>query len=218
MLHRLLVRFVLLLLLSGAVPFGAFADEGAAIPPGKVRLTITRSSAFLYLALSARVDVNGQRIANLGRGDTFSDVFDAGKLVITTDHWSSPGKFTVAINAEPGAEYKLELSPREASFLPGALFGIVGLAVDAAVENNSGLFKLVIQDVRKTFEAGKLRSPEPPATNIPASPKEALPTPSDKRPSPTEEKLAELKQLYDKGLISHDIYLEKQREILGASR
>lgn len=188
-------RFALLLLC--AVAFGASASDESAVPPGKARLAIARTSAFLYLTLSARVDVNGQRIADLGRGETYSGVFDAGRLSITTDHWSSPGKFTVALNAESGAEYKLELSPREDSFLPGALFGIVGLAVDAAVENNSGLFKLVIKDVQKSAAVGNAEGTKPPTV---------------------EERLAELKKLYDKGLLSHEIYVERQREILAGSR
>jgi len=209
-------RFLLLLFLCTA-SFRASANDEAAVSPGKARLTITRSSAFLYVALSARLDVNGVRIADLGRGDTYSGIFDAGKLSITTDHWSSPGKFTVVLNAESGAKYKLELSPREDSFLPGALFGVVGLSVDAALENNSGLFKLVIQDVQKSLKAGNIRSPEVSSTTIPVLPNGASPAQPTKPPT-VEEKLAELKQLYDKGLLSYEIYIERQREILGASR
>ena len=120
------------------------------VPSEKVRIIITRSSGLLYFALSARLEINGQRVASLKTGETYSGLFDAGKISIATDHWSSPGKFMIDLNGEPGAEYCFELSPRGDSFLPGALFGVVGLAVDASVNSNAGLFKIVIIDVKKS--------------------------------------------------------------------
>ena len=73
--------------------------------------------------LSARLEINGQRVASLETGETYTNFFDAGNVVITTDNWTTPGKFTLALNAEAGTEYKLELSPRGESVMAWAVPG-----------------------------------------------------------------------------------------------
>lgn len=56
--------------------------------------------------------------------------------------WTYPGSFSVKLNAKAGATYNLVVEPRGDSFLPGALLGPIGGAIDASVNENAGAFQL----------------------------------------------------------------------------
>ena len=120
------------------------------VPVGKSKLTITRADEFLYLAVDARIDVNGVRVTQLGRGQAYSRILEPGATVVTTDAWGHPGRFSVSFIAKPDTEYLLGIEPRGDSFLPGALFGLVGAAIDASINENSGAFQIAIKEIKPT--------------------------------------------------------------------
>jgi hypothetical protein len=51
--------------------------------------------------------------------------------------WSSPGRYSVRFNAEPGKKYSFVLSPRGEQFAAQAVGGLVGLAVDTSMNGDA---------------------------------------------------------------------------------
>lgn len=128
-------------------PNPALAADGAPrasepIPRGKARLSLTRVSGLLYSGVPASVKVNGQPVAELWAGGASSVDLAPGPTAVSVDAWSHPGSWTVELNVKAGQTYALEISPRGDSYVPGALFGVVGAAIDANVNKNAGAFQM----------------------------------------------------------------------------
>src|SRR5262249_6412497 len=87
-----------------------------------------------------------ENVASLWRDEVFTGNFQPGKTIISTDCWSSPGRFSFVLNTKPDMRYAFELSPRGDSMLIGMAGGIVGLAAEAAVSENSGAFQIMLTD------------------------------------------------------------------------
>jgi hypothetical protein len=216
---RIWFRFLILgLLVSGCASPGHAIRSVPQSPPmqGMARVTIERSTDFLYLALSARVKVNGIEVGALSRGDVASIDIQSGRATVSVDTATSPGTFSVSFTAQPNREYFMEVSPRSDSFMPGVLFGYAGVFVDSAVNEQSGLFQLAGKGENR-FDI-----PSQPSTT---STTQAPPTPAQQsvlpteRASPqpvggTEERLQKLKQLLDGGLINQQDYERKKEDIL----
>jgi len=119
------------------------------IEPGNSRLTIKRAKKMLYLALKANVYVNGLSIVKLPNGKaTIYDV-KSGQTTISVSAFMMPGRWTITFDSEPGSNYFIEITPRGESFFWGAGFGIIGLAVDSTVSEDSGGFKMNIINQKK---------------------------------------------------------------------
>ena len=119
------------------------------IEPGNSRLTIKRAKKMLYLALKANVHVNGLSLVKLPNGKaTIYDV-KSGQTTISVSAFMMPGRWTITFDSEPGSNYFIEITPRGESFFWGAGFGIIGLAVDSTVSEDSGGFKMNIINQKK---------------------------------------------------------------------
>ena len=119
------------------------------IEPGHSRLTIKRAKKMLYLALKANVHVNGLSLVKLPNGKaTIYDV-KSGQTTISVSAFMMPGRWTITFDSEPGSNYFIEITPRGESFFWGAGFGIIGLAVDSTVSEDSGGFKMNIINQKK---------------------------------------------------------------------
>ncbi len=162
------------------------------------RIQIARTTDMLYLALDARVSVNGSVVAALPRGgSTYVDV-NPGTATVRVDHPTSPGSFAVSFEARPGSTYAIEVSPRNESFMPGALGGVIGLAVDASITENSGLFMIKLVSSEDQGKSNVQRSgPSSTSSN-----------------GTVEERLKHLRKLREDGLIDADVYTEQQKRIL----
>lgn len=125
----------------------------APIPQGKARVTVTRPSTVLYVGSPATISLNGQSVADVGSGG--SAVFDvpAGANVISVSALLYPGEYKLKLDAASGQTYALEVGPRDASIGPAVLFGVVGGAIDAAANENSGMFE--IRTATKTTSPAK---------------------------------------------------------------
>lgn len=145
------ILFLLLNLVGCASP-GASIRAVPQTPPqnGMTRITVERSAEFMYMALSANVRVNGQGIGALSRGDIAAIDIPPGRTTVSVDTSSSPGTFSISFITQPNRNYFLAVSPRSDSFLPGAMFGLLGAAVDAAVNENAGLFQVVGKTENRT--------------------------------------------------------------------
>jgi hypothetical protein len=112
------------------------------IAAGKARVTITRVSALQYAAAPATITLNGQKVASVASGDTAIIDVPAGANVLAASAWSYPGEFFVKLNAVPGKNYALEISPRAGSLGPSILLGPIGGMIDAGANENAGAFEM----------------------------------------------------------------------------
>lgn len=115
------------------------ASKSAAVLTGKAKIVMTRNSDVLFLGVKAAVDVNGQRVAELWRGESHVEIVEPGEVNLATDAWSTPGHYRAHFHAEPDKEYTFEISPRGGHFASLAFFGIVGAAVNAGVDEHRPL-------------------------------------------------------------------------------
>ena len=216
LIRNLFLFAILVSLVTGCASAGPAVYNVPPTPPAqdKARIIVNRSTDFLYLALSARVFVDGKQIGELSRGDAISTDVDPGRVTVTTDTASAPGRYSVSLNTERNAEYQFEISPRGESYGAGAAFGILGLAADASANENSGLFKIRGTGLKK-YGATAPSSPvtaapkQQPITSVEPPPPSAIPITSSAK-----ERLQELKKLLDDGLINQEDYDQKKRQIL----
>lgn len=118
------------------------------VPPGKAKVVITRNSDSMFMGVQARIDLNGERVAELWRGESYAAVVQPGKVILGTDAWSTPGNFRAHFNAKAGREYTFVVSPRGGHMATLTFFGIAGAAVDASIDKNTGPFSIYLNDTR----------------------------------------------------------------------
>jgi hypothetical protein len=169
------------------------------------RVVVERSTDFLYLALSARVKVDGVGVGELSRGDVASIDVRPGRTIVSVDTATAPGRFSVSFRAEPGYEYTMEISPRSGSFLPDAFLGYTGAFVDSAVNEQSGLFEIT--------EKAAVKFPSPAGTAVVSGVGSG--TAKSQQESPAD-RLRQLKKLLDQGLIDRRDYDRKKEAILNS--
>jgi hypothetical protein len=143
----------LVLLAGGSIAgCGTTSDENASLA-GKplkaadARLRIYRTNEVMAAVPSARVRVDGSEIAQLGVGGSIMLDVPAGSRKIVVDAFGHPNEFSMTLNAKPGMLYTLEVSPRAESVMAG-MFGLAGMLVEAAVNQNGGTFQLRIVDAK----------------------------------------------------------------------
>jgi hypothetical protein len=142
--------FLAAALLSGCGSTGAenAALAGKALKPSQARLKIQRSNELMAAGPAARIRLDGREIAFLGvGGSTLLDV-SAGVRNITVDQEGHPNVYTMTLKAKAGMFYTLEVSPRSEAVMAGAMFGLVGMMVEAAVNENGGTFQVRVVDAK----------------------------------------------------------------------
>jgi hypothetical protein len=88
------------------------------------------------------IDLNGERVANLGIGERYSTAIAPGASIVGASVWSSPGRYSVRFNVEAGKDYAFVVSPRGEYLAAGMAGGMAGVAIDTAVNEDSGPFKI----------------------------------------------------------------------------
>lgn len=137
-------------LMSGC---GTTTDEnaslaGRALKASHARLKITRSSEFVAAVPAARVKVDGREIADLGVGGSTMLDIAAGSHKIAVDALGHPNAYAITLQAKAGMLYALEISPRGEAAIAGAMFGMVGMLVEAAVNENGGTFQIRVVEAK----------------------------------------------------------------------
>lgn len=204
------MKFLIVIMLVTSIVTGC-ASSGPPVhtvpklppPDGKARVTIERSTDFLYLALSSRVKVNGVELGALSRGDVVSYDVRPGTTTVSVDTATSPGTFSVSFTAHPNKEYVVEVSPRSESYGAIALFGYAGAFVDASINQQSGLFRL---DGKAENDFSHL---------VKTQPESSSPNKGEMENQNSIERLRNIKTLLDEGLIDKDDYESKKKQILG---
>lgn len=99
------------------------------------------------MAAGANVMVNGSKIANLGRGGGIVKDIQSGRNTLSAGTLGSFGKYSYTFDAETGKTYVFEVSPRSEA-MNTAMFGALGDAVSAHVNENSGYFKVQLVEIQ----------------------------------------------------------------------
>jgi hypothetical protein len=112
------------------------------------RLKVQRSDELMAAGPAARIKLDGRVIANLGvGGSTMLDV-PSGARKIGVDQDGHPNAYSMTLQAKPGMLYTLEVSPRGEAVMAGAMFGLVGMMVEAAVNENGGTFQIRVVEAK----------------------------------------------------------------------
>lgn len=212
--------------LSMLVIFGALSACAAPrhemlpskVSPSSTRLTIERNDEIVFMALGARVRVNGQEHGLLYRNDKIQIDVQPGQSFISVDSPSSHGAFEISAQLKSGLEYYLEISPNSFGYSLGIIGAIAESAtgmnslasagsVDFAVQKNGGSFKIL----PKRASSPNLRTEHNSDTQMAPATKTQI---GESGRAKIADSLKELKDLHDSGLISTDVYKERQREIL----
>ena len=141
-------RFSLLVILCLVISAcaGKFTPDtslvSGALPANSAKLTIKRTGERLYDAGPATVEVNGKKVADIAADDSITIAIAAGPTTLAVYAPAHPGKFAVTIQADASRSYTAEVSPRAESYIPVAALGAFGAALDAALNENAGAFKL----------------------------------------------------------------------------
>ena len=145
-LSNALMLFAGILLLSSCVSSNVNESvyNKTNIASDNVRLIFNREKAFLYLALYARVEVNGKVITKLSNGSSFYYDLPAGRTNISVYGFMDPGEFSLDLNLVKSKIYEFKVQPRAASFMPMAAFGLLGSVADAQVNSQSGYFQISV--------------------------------------------------------------------------
>jgi len=111
---------------------------------GQASVIIDRPSAYYAAGAPVDLDMNGARLTSLASGGSYTGPVPTGPVTLTATSWSSPGRYTVHFNAEPGKRYAFEVSPRNDQMVATFAFGIVGLAADTIAhgDETGGAFKI----------------------------------------------------------------------------
>jgi len=195
------------------LPLSAFAADAPSPETGqKAKLEFVRSSGMMSI-LSARVDVNGRKVGEIGKGETTNVLIEPGRTLIQVDSAFSPGQFTFSFTAEKGAEYRFDIIDSMDKVDAERVFGSPAKVVNGEVLESSGVLKAILLSANLP----KPVEPEPAPVVEPAKVEPApvpAPAPVEKTPPAIEDQLRALKRLYDQELISKEIYIEKQQKIL----
>jgi len=130
----------------GTTPTDSGADLSRPIAKDESRIIIERDTSLLYLAAGAKVKINGQEAATLGRGGSVVRDVKSGRTVLEVSTPTAFGQFVVRFDAEPRKTYRFEVSPNRSALLIGSAFGVAGDVVNASISDASGYFQLEMME------------------------------------------------------------------------
>ncbi|MDP1735755.1 MAG: SHOCT domain-containing protein [Sulfuritalea sp.] len=210
----LLNRFALLAALALSISSHA-ADAPPAEAALKAKLQFERSSGRLSV-VKARVEVNGRRVTELGKGETGEVLIEPGRTLIKIDTTYSPGQMVFSFTSEKGSEYRFEIFDSIDKMDADHLFGRPPKVSNGEVLEASGVLKALLFSAKTPTPASPEPAPvRPPAKTETAAPVAASPAVQAAPASASvKTQLEELKKLFDQGLISNEVYQEKQKKIL----
>lgn len=210
----LLNRFALLAAL--VLPM---ASQAADAPPAeaaqKAKLQFERVSGRLSV-VKARVEVNGKRVTELAKGETGEVLIEPGRTLIKIDSAYSPGQMSFSFTSEKGGEYRFEIFDSIDKMDVDHLFGRPPKVANGEVLESGGVLKASLFSAKTPGSA----QTEAAATATTRPVEQIAPTPIQVGSKPSapassvKTQLEELKKLFDQGLISNEVYQEKQKKIL----
>ena len=100
----------------------------------------------------------------------------------------------MSFEAKFGEKYSFIIAPRSSSYWAGFFGGVIGNAIESDLSSEGGGFRIALQS---TSEIQKVNKDD-----------------AKNNTSDLEEELAKLKNLYQKGLITEEIYKMRQKELI----
>lgn len=132
--HRYPLRLLAVLsslAIAGCTTAGNVQPPSPTVAAGpRAGIAITRPAELLYYGAPATVEVNGQQVANLSAGESYSGSVRPGPTTITVSNWSSPGHSSYRFNAAAGKTYRFQVKPRSANLMAGFAAGFVGQVIE----------------------------------------------------------------------------------------
>ena len=165
---------------------------------GTVVVELVRKKELLYSALKTRINLNGKkasfRVAEIKNGKSKIIKVPTGKNVLYVSGFGIPGQSSVSFEAKFGEKYSFIIAPRSSSYWAGFFGGVIGNAIESDLSSEGGGFRIALQS---TSEIQKVNKDD-----------------AKNNTSDLEEELAKLKNLYQKGLITEEIYKMRQKELI----
>jgi len=140
---KLALFFLLFLTACNTTNQSSFSPE-TKLGQNKSRLIFDRPSTSLAFLADARIYVNGSQVSSVSNGGRFVYDVNPGIVVISVDNALNPGQFKATFKVESGKTVKFKIVPNTGYLLMGVIFGIPGLLTDIAINQNSGVFTLEI--------------------------------------------------------------------------
>ena len=113
---------LLMLLACGGCVTDQLGPPSAAATSRQPSLTITRSDDISYRAAAASVEINGEEVATLAAGRSYTTTLPPGPAVLKVSAWTAPismashrlpsGSTSYRFNVESGKSYSFVISPR----------------------------------------------------------------------------------------------------------
>jgi len=141
--YKLSLFFLIFLTACNTVNQNSFSPE-TKLSQNKSRLIFDRPSTSLAFLADARIYVNGTQVSSVSNGGRFVYDVNSGIVVISVDNALNPGQFKATFKAESGKTVKFKIVPNTGYLLMGSVFGVAGLLTDIAINQNSGVFTLEI--------------------------------------------------------------------------
>lgn len=209
------------------LPMASYAADAQAVDPAqKARLQFERSSGRLSL-VKARIEVNGRRLADLAKGESGDVLIEPGRTLVKIDSAYSPGQMLFSFTSEKGGDYRFEIFDSIDKVDADHLFGRPPKVSNGEILETSGVLKATLFNATtpkpaQTEAAPVVQpvkaEPAPPAVQRPVEPPAPAAAPPGDKPASSpilvKAQLEELKKLFDAGLISNEVYQEKQKKIL----
>ena len=194
------------------LPLFAFgADVSPADAGQKAKLAFVRVNESVSV-MKVRVNVNGQQLDEIAKDESVQTLIDPGLALVTIDEALVPGKFQFSFNAEKGSEYLFEITSSLNEMDADHLFGVPPKVANGKILVNGGTMKATLFSAKNAAPpAPELVAKPVVAEPVKVAPLEAAPV---KAPASIKDRLQMLKDLHDQGLISNEVYNEKQQKIL----
>lgn len=134
----ILVLSIFILVGCATKPQPQISSINETAPLNSAKLVFKRVNSFQYNLLSARVYIDGKKVAELKGGDSYISYVKPGPVVISTDMWGWSGEYKLTASVEEGKEYSFEISPREGSLTSALALGGLGNMIFTNMNENTG--------------------------------------------------------------------------------
>lgn len=136
-------KFILLsLLLTGCASTGQPFNSIPPIQKKSAQLVIYRPSAFIGVAESPTVIINGIKKCAMPSSSFMISDFEPGYTRIEFNEYAGLSKSSVALKTNAGERYYIKITPNTGRALMGGSLGLVGMVTYDAIEENPGTYIL----------------------------------------------------------------------------
>lgn len=144
---------LLILLACGGCITDQFGPPTVASTPGQPSITVSRSDDLSYRAAAATVEIDGEQVATLAAGRSYTGTVPPGPAVLKVSSWTAPisvgshrlpsGSTSYRFNVETGKSYSFVISPRSEP-APNDISHDAPGSAGEATEGGGGAFQIAM--------------------------------------------------------------------------